>query len=94
MDMRKKEIDKLIQKVTEMMNTKRLIWYEDPMKPLVLRANLEYAHGAITPTGLREDDLNPVQQWCETSKCGKRISFDMFKFKNRKEITAFLLVWG
>lgn len=94
MDMRKKEIDKLIQRVTEMMNTKRLVWYEDPIKPLILRANLEYFHGAITPTGLREEDLLPVQEWCEKSKCGVRMSFDMFRFKDRKEITAFLLVWG
>jgi hypothetical protein len=53
-----------------------------------------YFHGAITPTGLREEDLLPVQEWCEKSKCGVRMSFDTFKFKDRKEITAFLLVWG
>ena len=92
MDMRKKEIDKLIQKVTEMMDKKRLVWIEHT--PLTLMANLEYTHGAITQTGLREDDLLPVQEWCEKSKCGVRISFAMFKFKSRKEITAFLLVWG
>lgn len=90
--MRKKQIDKLMQKVTEIMNTKRLIWIED--KPLTLMANLEYTHGAITQTGLREDDLEPIQEWCEKSKCGVRTAFAMFKFKNRQEITAFLLVWG
>lgn len=94
MGMRKKEIYKLMEKLTEMLNTKRLVWYEDPMKPLILRANLVYEHGAITPTGLKEEDLLPIQEWCEKSKCGVRTSFDMFRFKDRKEITAFLLVWG
>lgn len=94
MDMRKREIDKLMQKVTEMMDKKRLVWKELPSNPLVLCANLEYFHGAITPTGMRDADLLPVQEWCLKSKCGSRISFDMFRFKNRKEITAFLLVWG
>lgn len=90
--MKQDDIDKLIQRVTEMMNTKRLVWVEH--SPLTLMANLEYAHGAITQTGLREDDLIPVQEWCEKTKCGVRTSFTMFKFKDRKEITAFLLVWG
>ena len=72
----------------------RIVWKKHESKPLVLYANLEYTHGAITPTGLREEDLILVQEWCEKSKCGVRISFDMFKFKSRAEITAFLLVWG
>jgi hypothetical protein len=76
------------------MKTVRIVWKEHESKPLVLYANLEYTHGAITPTGLREEDLIPVQEWCEKSKCGVRMSFDMFKFKDQKEITAFLLVWG
>lgn len=92
--MKQEDIDRLVERVTEMLRTKRIVWYEDPTKPLILRANVEYKHGAITPTGLREEDMDPVQEWCEKSKCGKRISFDMFKFKDRKEITAFLLVWG
>lgn len=92
--MKQEDLNELIDKLNEMMRTKRLVWYEDPMKPLTLRANIEYSHGAITPTGLREDDMDPIQEWCEKSKCGIRVSFDMFKFKDRKEITAFLLVWG
>jgi hypothetical protein len=92
--MKQDDTNELIEKLTEMLRTKKLVWEEDKVKGLVLRANLVYAHGAITPTGLREEDLLPVQEWCEMAKCGKRISFDMFKFKDRKEITAFLLVWG
>jgi len=72
----------------------KLVWGRNPFKPLILLASLEYSHGAITPTGLRENDLLPIQKWCETTKCGRRMSFDMFQFKNESEITAFLLVWG
>lgn len=89
------EIDKdLIAQIMQTMKPIRFVWKELPNKPLVLYANLEYTHGTITPTGLREEDLIPVQEWCEKSKCGVRISFDMFRFTSEKEITAFLLVWG
>lgn len=62
--------------------------------PMVLYANLEYSNGAVTQTGLREEHLVPVQQWCEENRCGRRISFDMFRFKNREQITMFLLRWS
>jgi hypothetical protein len=44
--------------------------------------------------GINETDVDPIQAWCEQHNCGKRISFDMFKFRNKKEITMFLLKWG
>jgi hypothetical protein len=44
--------------------------------------------------GINETDIDPIQEWCEQHNCGKRISFDMIKFKNKKEITMFLLRWG
>lgn len=44
--------------------------------------------------GVSEHDIDPVQQWCEDNNCGKRISFDTFRFRNKKEITMFLLRWS
>jgi hypothetical protein len=44
--------------------------------------------------GLGEADMEPVQAWCEQHHCGRRTSFDTFQFKNKKEITMFLLKWG
>lgn len=44
--------------------------------------------------GINEDDMDPIQQWCEEHNCGVRTSFDMIKFKNKKEMTMFLLRWG
>jgi hypothetical protein len=89
------EIDaNLLADLIRTMEKPKLVWKEHKHKPLVLHAGLEYTHGAVTQTGLRGTDLDPVQEWCTISKCGVRISFDMFRFKNRAEITAFLLVWG
>jgi len=45
-------------------------------------------------SGLNESDIDPIQEWCEEHKCGRRISFDTFQFKNKKELTMFLLRWG
>jgi hypothetical protein len=44
--------------------------------------------------GLTEAEMDAVHQWCQTNNCGKRTSFDTFQFKNRKEMTMFLLRWG
>ena len=45
-------------------------------------------------TGLSEYDIDPIQTWCEKNNCGTRTSFDTFQFRNKKEITIFLLKWG
>lgn len=72
----------------------KLVWREYNHQPLVLVGMMEYDHGAVTPTGLREEHFVPVQQWCVDHRCGQRISFDMFRFRNRKEMSAFLLRWS
>jgi len=92
--MKSNDIEQIIESVKEMLYTRRLVWVEHSHKPIVLRAAMQYDNGSVTPTGLRDNDLLPVQEWCLKTKCGVRISFDMFKFKSRKEVTAFLLVWG
>lgn len=43
---------------------------------------------------LTEDFMNEVQEWTKQTKCGLRMSFDMFKFKNKKHMTMFLLRWA
>lgn len=43
---------------------------------------------------LKEEDIDPIQEWSEQHNCGKRTSFDTFKFKNEKEITMFLMKWS
>ena len=44
--------------------------------------------------GIGEHDLMPVQEWCNENNCGKRVSFDQFQFRNKKEMTMFLLKWS
>lgn len=45
-------------------------------------------------SNLREEDMDLVQRWCWETNIGKRMSFDTFKFRNEKEMTAFLLRWS
>ena len=32
-------------------------------------------------------------EWCSENDCGYRIAYDMFAFKNQKDLTMFLLRW-
>ena len=43
---------------------------------------------------LQESDMDPIQEWCESHRCGVRTSFDTFKFKDKKQLTMFILRWG
>ena len=73
----------------------KLVWHRLPEDHrLILCANIHYSHGAITPTGLKESHLDPVQEWCDEHKCGRRISFDMFLFRTEADMTTFLLKWS
>ena len=72
----------------------KLIWESDGTYKLILIARIAYEHGAVTPTGLRSEHMDPIQDWCVQNKCGVRTSFDTFKFRNEKEVSMFLLRWS
>jgi hypothetical protein len=72
----------------------KLVWVKDERNPLILWARMQYDHGAVTTTGMRSEHLDPVQDWCMHNRCGRRTSFEMFKFRNKEEVTMFLLKWG
>ena len=44
--------------------------------------------------GLNESDMDPVQAWTTECNCGTRMSFNVWKFKNEKQITMFLIRWS
>ena len=44
--------------------------------------------------GLNESDMDPVQAWSEQCHCGTRMSFNVWKFENEKQITMFLIRWS
>ena len=41
-----------------------------------------------------DNALDEVSDWCRQNKCGRRMSYDMWKFKNESEMTMFLLRWS
>ena len=71
---------------------RRIQWLPGP-RPHSLRASVE-----IQPrgreTGLSEADMDAVQAWCSQHDCGRRLSFDIFQFRDPHEITLFLLRWA
>jgi hypothetical protein len=72
----------------------KIVWERDTTHSLTLYARMSYSHGAITQTGLRDHDLDPIQLWCAKNSCGRRTSFEQFRFRTEAEVTMFLLKWG
>ena len=35
-----------------------------------------------------------MAQWCEENECGYRTSYDTFKFRNKDQLTMFILRWS
>lgn len=79
-----------MDELTEMQ--KKIKWVTTANR-LTLAARIEIQPRGFE-VGINEKDIDPIQQWCQEHNCGTRISFDMFKFKNKKEMTIFLLRWG
>ena len=50
--------------------------------------------GFDTVTFITEEDMEEVAEWCQENSCGRRISFDTFRFKRPEDITMFLLRWS
>ena len=70
----------------------KIVWR--PKGRLSLTATLPAPGGRDFELGLAEKDLDPIQQWCEEHNCGRRTSFDTFRFRNQQEKTMFLLRWS
>jgi hypothetical protein len=72
--------------------SKRIKWIQSEGR-LRLAARVE-----IQPlgweVGISDNDMLPIHEWCLKNHCGRRVSFDTFQFKSRKEMTMFLLRWS
>ena len=75
------------------MTVKRKISWVNVEGKFILTARLE-TEPFYWSAELVEHDIDPVQLWCEEHGCGKRMSFDTFCFRSKKEMTMFLLRWG
>ena len=40
-----------------------------------------------------EELFKEISDWCEIHKCGRRTSWNNYHFKNKKEMSMFLLRW-
>jgi hypothetical protein len=71
---------------------KKITWVTAARRfSLAARANLEPLGWEV---GFSELEMVEIQEWCVKHNCGKRISFDTFQFKNKAQMTMFLLRWG
>lgn len=73
----------------------KIIWRRVESGPKIILVAMEnHMFSSSTATGLRDTDMDPVQDWCVANRCGVRTAFDTFKFRNERELTIFLLKWG
>ena len=55
---------------------------------------MNYSNPGFANPKVIQEQLDQIGQWCYENHCGRRTSYDMFKFRNEKDMTAFLLKWG
>jgi predicted RNA-binding Zn ribbon-like protein len=41
-----------------------------------------------------EKIINDMVEWCRKNDCGWRTSYDRFKFRNKEDMTMFILRWA
>ena len=76
-----------------MVNSKNIEWIRHQRRRLTLRASM-ISEPQQFDMWINEDDMVEIATWCELNQCGKRISFDMFSFRTREQLTMFLLRWS
>jgi hypothetical protein len=72
--------------------TPKIKWQRLP--GLKLQAYTDDVQPRSFERGLNESDMDPIQAWSAECNCGKRMSFNVWQFKNEKHITMFLMKWA
>ncbi len=49
---------------------------------------------SIEPIEKADEILEGIANWCRESRCGCRMSYDMWKFSTDRELSMFLLRWA
>lgn len=79
--------------IDEMATIDKKIKWISAARRFSLAARVEIQPGGWL-VGISEKDMEPIQAWCQQNRCGRRVSFDTFQFKNKAQITMFLLRWA
>ena len=73
------------------MATEVIKW--QPVGDELILVAIQVEIGNLHARGLEEDDLKPIQEWSAQTGCGKRTSFDVWKFRDEQEMMMFRLRW-
>jgi hypothetical protein len=78
-----------------------IVWVENKTAPLTLTAELsvirdrhddEYPLYATEAPA--EKNMNLIAEWVKETGCGRRTSYNTFKFRSRADMSMFLLRWN
>lgn len=73
----------------------KLVFRKSQADPCILEYGMEYSQGTFTPTGLREEHVEPIAKWCFENSCGVLHSYPyQIVFKDEGEVSWFLLRWS
>jgi len=85
----KKLVEDLMKNINED-SPVRLRRLDNPKKRGI---NVQFYCESAWSTAPTEEYMLEVAAWCAETKCGKRTSFDQFRFKNEQEYMMFMLRW-
>ena len=73
------------------MATEVIKW--QPVGDELILVAIQVEIGNLHARGLEEEDLAPIHQWSNQTGCGKRTSFDVWKFRDEQQMMMFRLRW-
>jgi hypothetical protein len=62
--------------------------------PIVAKIFLPRSENHNMTNHITEEDGVMIAEWCKEHNCGRRTSFNMFEFRNKNELSMFMLKWS
>lgn len=72
----------------------RLIFKRVPNTKYMYEIGMAHYPGCFTLTGLRDEHVDPIVEWCKQNNCGRRTAYNIFQFRNAEQVTMFMLRWS
>lgn len=76
----------------QMLPNKGSFWVQGMIKRNAVHSTVTAMAPVYKPAG--SELIDEIAKWCTENDCGKRMSFNQFKFRTEEELTMFMLRWS